>query len=366
MKRQIGFAEAESKGTKRVTKRQRFLTEMDKLVPWPHLLSAIEPYYPKGKRGRLPIGLERMLRIYFLQQWYGLLDEGLEDALYDSIAMRAFAGIDLAVEDVPDATTLLKFRRLLVEHDLTRKLFDEIGILLCERGLLMKEGTLVDATIIEAPPSTKNAESSRDPEMHQTKKGNEWHFGMKAHVGVDADSGLVHSLVGTSANVSDVLQAHALLHGHEREAFGDAGYPGVEKRDEMKGNPVQWRVAVKRGKIKAMRDGGECQNFRVQGADSRPGRASVSYRQESVPPSQSSLQGAHQEHGTTVQPVRLGEPGDREEPAALDTWGQSVMCMKNAQSEPRIRAKPTPIAKKFVRNLDNCKQSRRKRCQRTH
>ncbi|WP_414719481.1 IS5 family transposase [Trinickia sp.] len=257
MKRQIGFAEAESKGTKRVTKRQRFLTEMDKLVPWPHLLSAIEPYYPKGKRGRLPIGLERMLRIYFLQQWYGLLDEGLEDALYDSIAMRAFAGIDLAVEDVPDATTLLKFRRLLVEHDLTRKLFDEIGILLCERGLLMKEGTLVDATIIEAPPSTKNAESSRDPEMHQTKKGNEWHFGMKAHVGVDADSGLVHSLVGTSANVSDVLQAHALLHGHEREAFGDAGYPGVEKRDEMKGNPVQWRVAVKRGKIKAMRDGGE-------------------------------------------------------------------------------------------------------------
>ena len=182
MQRQIGFAEAESVGKKRVTKRQRFLGDMEKVVPWSRLLSVIEPYYPKGERGRPPIGLERMLRIYFLQQWYGLSDEGLEDALYDSIAMRAFAGIDLAVENAPDATTLLKFRRLLVERDLTRKLFDEIGISLCERGLMMKEGTLVDATIIEAPPSTRNAEKSRDPEMHQTKKGNEWHFGMKAHV----------------------------------------------------------------------------------------------------------------------------------------------------------------------------------------
>ncbi|WP_186164838.1 IS5 family transposase, partial [Burkholderia gladioli] len=204
MKRQMSFAEAESAGKKRVTRRQRFLDEMEKLVPWSRLLMAIEPYYPKGERGRPPIGLERMLRIYFLQQWYSLSDEGLEDALYDSIAMRAFAGIDLAVETVPDATTLLKFRRLLLEHDLTRKLFDEIGTSLCERGLMMKEGTLVDATIIEAPSSTKNAEKRRDPDMHQTKKGNEWHFGMKAHIGVDADSGLVHSVVGTSANVSDV------------------------------------------------------------------------------------------------------------------------------------------------------------------
>ncbi|TDY16799.1 IS4 family transposase [Paraburkholderia sp. BL6665CI2N2] len=255
MKRQMSFAEAESAGKKRVTKRQRFLAEMEKVVPWPRLLSAIEPYYPKGERGRPPVGLERMLRIYFLQQWYGLSDEGLEDALYDSMAMRAFAGIDLAVENAPDATTLLKFRRLLVEHELTRKLFDEIGISLCERGLMMKEGTLVDATIIETPPSTKNAEKSRDPEMHQTKKGNEWHFGMKAHIGVDADSGLVHSVVGTSANVSDVSQAHALLHGHEEEAFGDAGYIGVDKRDEMKDKPVKWHVAAKRGKIKAMQEG---------------------------------------------------------------------------------------------------------------
>jgi transposase, IS5 family len=255
MKRQISFAEAECTGKKRVTRRQRFLTEMNSVVPWARLLVALEPYYPKGTRGRPPIGLERMLRIYFLQQWYGLSDEGLEDALYDSIAMRAFAGIDLAVENVPDATTLLKFRRLLLEHDLTRRLFDEIGISLCERGLMMKEGTLVDATIIEAPPSTKNAEKQRDPEMHQTKKGNEWHFGMKAHVGVDADSGLVHSVVGTAANDSDVSQAHALLHGHEAHAFGDAGYTGVEKREEMQGATVKWHVAIKRGKIKAMREG---------------------------------------------------------------------------------------------------------------
>src|ERR1700684_387760 len=245
----------ESTTKKKVTKRAKFVGEMDQLMPWASLLEALVSYYPKGERGRPPIGLERMLRIYFLQQWYGLSDEGLEDALYDSIAMRAFAGIDLAVENAPDATTLLKFRRLLIEHELTRKLFDEIGISLCERGLMMKEGTLVDAAIIEAPPSTRNAGKSRDPEMHQTKKGNEWHFGMKAHIGVDADSGLVHSVVGTAANVSDVSQAHVLLHGHEEEAFGDAGYLGVDNRDEMKGKPVKWRVAAKRGKIKAMQEG---------------------------------------------------------------------------------------------------------------
>ncbi|SAK96718.1 transposase IS4 family protein [Caballeronia catudaia] len=176
-------------------------------------------------------------------------------ALPEGHARPSADGIDLAVENVPDATTLLKFRRLLIEHDLTRKLFDEIGISLCERGLMMKEGTLVDATIIEAPPSTKNAGKSRDPEMHQTKKGNEWHFGMKAHVGVDAESGLVHSVAGTAANVSDVSQAHLLLHGHEEEAFADAGYIGVDKRDEMKGKAVKWHVAAKRGKIKAMQGG---------------------------------------------------------------------------------------------------------------
>ncbi|ANH35509.1 transposase TIS1021 (plasmid) [Ralstonia solanacearum] len=259
MKKQTSFSEAEYAGKKRVTKRERFLAEMEKVVPWTRLVAAVEPHYPKGERGRPPIGLQRMLRIYFLQQWYGLSDEGLEDALYDSMAMRAFAGIDLAVENVPDATTLLKFRRLLVEHDLTGKLFDEIGIMLCERGLMMREGTIVDATIIEAPPSTKNAKKSRDPEMHQTKKGNEWHFGMKAHIGVDASSGLVHSVVGTAANESDVSQAHALLHGHEEDAFGDAGYTGVEKRDEMQGKGAKWHVA-----LKAQQDQGDAR-WRHQG-----------------------------------------------------------------------------------------------------
>ncbi|EAP70632.1 Hypothetical Protein RRSL_00120 [Ralstonia solanacearum UW551] len=161
MKRQMSFAEAESAGKKRVTKRQRFLAEMEKVVPWQRLLSAIGPHYPRGERGRPPIGLERMLRIYFLQQWYGLSDEGLEDALHDSMAMRAFAGIDLAVEDVPDATTLLKFRRLLNEHDLTRKLFDEIGIMLCERGLKMKEGTNLGCHhSLKRRPSKKNAQNN--------------------------------------------------------------------------------------------------------------------------------------------------------------------------------------------------------------
>jgi transposase, IS5 family len=182
MQRQIGFAEAKSAGNERVTKRQRFLAGMKKVVPSSQLLSVIETYCPKGERGGPPIGLEWMLRIYFLQKWYGLSSEGLEDVLYDSIAMRAFTGIDLAVENAPDATTLLKFRHVLVEHDLTRKLLDETDISLCERGLMMKEDTLVDATIIEAPPSTKNAERSRDPEMPQTKRGNEWHCGKKTHV----------------------------------------------------------------------------------------------------------------------------------------------------------------------------------------
>lgn len=254
MTRQISFAETESHGRKRVTRRQRFLGEIESVVPWQRLSAAIEPHYPKGRRGRPPIGLVRILRSYFLQQWYGLSDEALEDALYDRKAMRTFAGIDLAVEAVPEATALLKFRKLLVAHDLTRKLFDEIGVMQCERGLLMKEGTIWDATIIAAPPSTKNAEKGRDPEMHQTKKGNEWNFGMKAFIGVGPASGLMHSVLGT-AHVSDVSQAHALLYGDEDDAFGDTGYVGVFKRDEMRGKSVKWYVALNRGKHQVVHDG---------------------------------------------------------------------------------------------------------------
>jgi IS5 family transposase len=248
---QRSFASAEYAMKKKRTRREKFLAEMERIVPWPRLIAVIEPLYPKsGRVGRPPIGVPKMLRMYCLQQWYGLADEALEDALYDSQALRDFVGIDLSRESVPDATTLLKFRRLLQDNDLTRALFDEINAHLSEQGLLMRAGTIVDATIIAAPSSTKNEGKTRDPEMHQTKKGNEWFFGMKAHIGVDADSGVVHSVVGTAANVGDVTQAGALLHGDETHAFGDAGYRGVDKREEAQG--PQWHVAMQPGKRRAL------------------------------------------------------------------------------------------------------------------
>ena len=252
MEQQMSFAQAEYAGKKKVTRRERFLGEMERLVPWARLVTVIAPYYPKGERGRPPIGIERMLRIYFLQQWYALADEALEDAIYDSQAMRSFAGIDLSVEAVPDATTLLNFRHLLETHQLTQAIFTEVGALLSERKLLMREGTIVDATIIAAPSSTKNTRKERDPEMHQTKKGNQWHFGMKAHIGVDAQSGLVHRVTGTAANVADIAQTHALLHGQEKEAYADAGYLGVEKREEITtqcpGVEWHWRPSAAKSK----------------------------------------------------------------------------------------------------------------------
>ena len=244
---QRSFASAEYAMKKKQTRREKFLAEMDRIVPWTRLIAVIEPLYPKsGRVGRQPIGVPTMLRMYCLQQWYGLADEALEDALYDSQALRDFVGIDLSRQSVPDATTLLKFRHLLQANDLTRSLFDEINAYLAEHGLLMRAGTIVDATIITAPSSTKNETKSRDPDMHQTKKGNQWFFGMKAHIGVDADSGLVHSVVATAANVGDVTQAGALLHGQETDAFGDAGYQGVDKREEAAG--PRWHVAMKAGK----------------------------------------------------------------------------------------------------------------------
>jgi IS5 family transposase len=257
MDQQTSFAQSEYARKKKTTRREKFLSQMEAVVPWARLCAVIAPHYPQGRRGRPPIGIERMLRIYFLQQWYALADEALEDALYDSQAMRTFAGIDLSVEAVPDATTLLHFRHLLEAHDLTRQIFGEVNALLGERQLLMREGTIVDATIIAAPSSTKNARKERDPEMHQTKKGHQWYFGMKAHIGVDAQSGLVHSVSGTAANVADIAQTHVLLHGQEKQVYADAGYLGVEKRAEIAtGRPdVEWQVAAKRGKVKAMAEG---------------------------------------------------------------------------------------------------------------
>jgi len=244
---QRSFASAEYAMKKKRTRREKFLGEMERIVPWARLIAVIEPLYPtSGRVGRQPIGVSRMLRMYCLQQWYGLADEALEDALYDSQALRDFVGVDLSRESVPDATTLLKFRHLLQHNDLTKALFEEINAHLADKGLLMRAGTIVDATIIAAPSSTKNEGNTRDSEMHQTRKGKQWHFGMKAHIGVDAQSGLVHTVIGTAANVNDVTQAGALLHGDELDAFGDAGYRGVHKREEAKG--PRWHVAMQPGK----------------------------------------------------------------------------------------------------------------------
>ena len=259
MTHQPSFSQAEFADKKKITRREKFLTRMEAVIPWAKLLGVIEPFYPKGERGRPPVGLERILRVYFLQQWYGLADEALEDALYDSQALRGFARIDLGTDAVPDATTLLKFRRLLETHDLCKGLFAAINADLTARGLLLREGTLVDATLIAAPPSTKNQAKQRDPEMHQTKKGNQWHFGLKAHIGADRDSKLVHTVVVTAANVADITKTAELLHGQEQQVHADAGYIGVEKRAEIVAlaRPLDWQIAAKRGTIKALAEGAE-------------------------------------------------------------------------------------------------------------
>ncbi len=250
---QASFSDLEYAAKKKVTRRDRFLGEINAVTPWSALVAEIEPFYPQGKgRGRPPIGVERMLRMYIAQQCFGLSDEGIEDAIYDSQAIRGFVGIDLSHESAPDATTLLKFRRLLEEKKLTERVFAAINALLAVKGLILREGTVVDATIIAAPSSTKNQKGQRDPQMHQTKKGNQWHFGMKAHIGVDAKSGITHTLVTTPANIHDVTQAHALLHGEEKVAFGDAGYLGVQKREENLQTKVKWKVALRPGQRRAL------------------------------------------------------------------------------------------------------------------
>ena len=260
--KQMSFAQVEYGAKKKLTRRDIFLAKMETVVPWGRLASVVEPHYPKsGRRGRPPIGLDRMLRMYFVQQWYALADEAVEDALLDSQALRQFCGFDLAVEQVPDATTLMKFRHRLEAHDLTQAMLKEVNMLLTEQGLLMNKGTLIDATLIAAAPSTKNRERQRDPDMHQTKKGNQWYFGMKAHIGADDQSGLVHTVVSTAANVSDISQAAALLHGNETRIGADAGYVGAEKRPEVKAKmatmppAVEWHIARRRKPIREMAEG---------------------------------------------------------------------------------------------------------------
>lgn len=251
---QMSFSEIEYSGRRRVGRRQEFLERMDAIVPWGEWVSLVEPHYPKGLRGRPPVGVETMLRMHLLQCWFNLSDEGVEDAVYDSWAMRSFMRIDFASEQVPDATTLLKFRHLLEEHGLQEEMFAELGRILEKSGVMMRGGSIVDATIIAAPSSTKNAEGKRDPEMHQTKKGNQWHFGCKAHIGADAGSGLVHTVEVTAANAHDVTVAHALVRVDDSFCYADSGYLGIEKRSEVASDAhlasMEWKVAPRPSQLK--------------------------------------------------------------------------------------------------------------------
>ena len=235
----------------RRTRKAVFLDEMELVVPWRELVALISAASPVARTGRPPFALETMLRIHFLQQWFGLSDLAMEEALFETPLYRDFTGLSSA-ERIPDRVSILRFRHLLEEHQLSLQILATVNSTLAAKGLLLKNGTAIDATLIAAPSSTKNSSGERDPEMHQTKKGNQWHFGMKAHIGVDADSGLVHTVVGTAANVNDVTQASALVHGEERDVFADAGYQGVGKREETQGIKANWHVAMRPGKRRAL------------------------------------------------------------------------------------------------------------------
>lgn len=256
---QASFTDVEYGQRRRVSRREQFLQAMDAAIPWGRWVALIEPYYytdAAGKRGRKAKPLETMLRMYLLQAWFSLSDEGVEDAVYDSYAMRRFMGLDFTVEQVPDATTLLHFRHLLEEHRLGEKLFAAQNEIFEEQGWIMRGGSIVDATIIAAPSSTKNATGTRDPQMHQTKKGNQWYFGMKAHTGVDAGTGYVHSVSVTAANSHDLDQITTLVRADDDVVYADAGYQGVHTRPEVTDDEhlagVQFRVAARKGRLRTM------------------------------------------------------------------------------------------------------------------
>jgi IS5 family transposase len=236
--------------TKR-TRRREFLDEMDRVVPWSDLVAQIAPFMPEGKRGRPPFPVESLLRIHFMQQWFTLSDPAMEEALHDVPLFRDFAGLGGWDDRLPDESTILRFRHVLEKNKLAERILATVNLLLGAKGLMLRSGTVVDATLISAPSSTKNASGERDPEMHQSKKSQQWFFGMKAHIGVDADSGLVHTVRGTSGNVNDVVEANSLLHGHETNVFADAGYQGAHKRPDAK-EDVTWHVAMRPGKRKLL------------------------------------------------------------------------------------------------------------------
>ena len=243
MSEQRTFAGLAWQSKKKVTRRERFLAEMDQVIPWAELRAVVAPHYPAAARGpgRRPMPLDTMLRVYFLQQWFDLSDPAAEDALYDIESMRRFAGVELSEDAIPDETTILRFRRLLETHQLTEQIFDLVRGLLESRGLLMKRGTIVDATVIHAPSSTKNGREGRDPEMRQGRKGKTWYFGMKVHVGTDL-RGVVHSLTTTDAAQADIQQAPRLLHGEERELYGDQAYWSQADRARCEAAGIKYRV----------------------------------------------------------------------------------------------------------------------------
>ena len=252
---QLTFAEAEYANKKRQTRREIFLAKMDKLIPWKSLEKKLGKHYHKGLTGRPPYPLAIMLRVHCLQLFYNLSDPALEDALYEIESMLRFAGLRLS-ERIPDETTILNFRHFLEKHKLGKVIFDTVNKHLEKEGLLLKEGTIIDATIIAAPSSTKNEGNARDPEMHQAKKGNQWHFGMKMHIGVDETFGVIHSLETTAANEHDLAVADKLLHGDENTVWGDAGYRGIDKRQEHEARAVSWRIAMRPGERKQLVKGG--------------------------------------------------------------------------------------------------------------
>jgi IS5 family transposase len=250
--KQMSFGDAEYSGKRKRTRREVFLAETEQIVPWKSLLSLFEPFYPEAGRGRHPYPLETMLRVHLMQNWFGLSDPAMEEALYEVTSMRQFARLSI-LESIPDETTILNFRHLLETNDLAPEILTRINAYLSRKGLLLKRGSIVDATIISAPSSTKNATGERDPEMHQTKKGDQWYFGMKAHIGADRDSGLVHTVVTTPANEADVEVVDELLHGKEEVVHADAGYAGAQQRVVRK--RLRWQIALRRSRIKAMPEG---------------------------------------------------------------------------------------------------------------
>jgi transposase, IS5 family len=258
---QISFSDAEYAGKRKKTRREIFLQEMELVVPWKALLKVIEPFYPVAGRGRRPYPLESMLRVHLMQNWFALSDPAMEEALYEIASLRNFAGLDLG-EPIPDETTILNFRHMLEEYELAEDILKQVNAHLARKGLLLKRGSIVDATIIAAPSSTKNAEGARDPDMHQTKKGEQWFFGMKAHIGVDADSGLVHSVTTTAANEADVEQVADLLHGKEEHVYADSGYRGAPKR--VGRDDLEWHIAARPSDIAKMPEGRAKERLRKQ------------------------------------------------------------------------------------------------------